>query len=115
MIPTAWRIRDSQTFRHVVRQGRRYGGRYCVVHSYRSAESDVLVGFVVSKSVGNAVARNRVKRRLRHIVAGLPLTDGARVVVRALPRASEASFAELSAELTKQLTRSDVVSQSGDL
>ncbi len=46
------------------------------------------VGFVVSKAVGNAVVRNRVKRRLRHLVATLDAPAGARVVVRALPPAA---------------------------
>jgi ribonuclease P protein component len=50
------------------------------------------VGFVVSKAVGGAVVRNRVKRRLRHLVAR-ELADGSSVrdvVVRALPAASSA-------------------------
>jgi ribonuclease P protein component len=48
------------------------------------------VGFVVSGAVGNAVTRNRVKRRLRHLAAAqLADTDlELGVVVRALPRAS---------------------------
>jgi len=50
----------------------------------------VRVGFVVGKSVGNAVTRNRVRRRLRHLVAPeLPGTPHqVSVVVRALPRAA---------------------------
>lgn len=46
------------------------------------------MGFVVSKAIGNAVARNRVKRRLRHLVTGLPAPFVADVVVRALPPSS---------------------------
>ena len=47
------------------------------------------------------MVRNRVKRRLRAIMAdALPtLPAGARVVVRALPPAAEASFDELGADL----------------
>ena len=59
------------------------------------------VGFVVSKAVGNAVVRNRTKRRLRAVVetelTGIP--QGADVVVRAQPAAAQASFVELSESL----------------
>ena len=47
------------------------------------------VGFVVSRALGNAVTRNRVKRRLRHLAAAhlANTPDGIDIVVRALPRA----------------------------
>ncbi len=68
------------------------------------------VGFVVSKAVGNAVVRNRVKRRLRHltreqlpVLAGLP--GSAVLVVRALPPAAGATAAELDADLRRCLIR----------
>jgi ribonuclease P protein component len=50
------------------------------------------VGFVVSKAVGNAVVRNRVKRQLRHIAGDRldRLPAGSSVVVRANPAAAGA-------------------------
>lgn len=67
----------------------------------------VQVGFVVSKAVGGAVVRNRVKRRLRHAmrerVAALPLRSV--LVVRAQPPAAEASYPELLADLDRCLDR----------
>ena len=58
-----------------------------------------LIGFVVSKAVGSAVCRNRVRRRLRHLA--LPhlaeLREGTTVVVRALPPAA-LSGSELSTD-----------------
>jgi len=65
------------------------------------------VGFVVSKAVGPAVTRNRVKRRLRHLarehVSSLP--GSAVLVVRALPEAATASFSELGSDLERCLER----------
>ncbi len=65
------------------------------------------VGFAVSRAVGNAVVRNRVKRRLRHLVrehlASLP--ESAVLVVRALPAAAAAPSKELGIDLTRCLER----------
>ncbi len=76
-----------------------------VVYVTRSQEPTRVVGFAVSKAVGGAVVRNRVRRRLRAIVAARleSLPAGARVVVRALPSSATASFAQLSADLRAAL------------
>jgi ribonuclease P protein component len=64
-------------------------------------------GFVVNKAVGNAVVRNRVRRRLRHLVrdhlADLPASS--ELVLRALPPAAALGSAELGAELARCLGR----------
>ena len=66
-----------------------------------TGDATSMAGFAVSKAVGGAVVRNRVKRRLRAIMAdALPtLPAGSRVVVRALPAAASASFGELDADV----------------
>ncbi len=60
-----------------------------------------MAGFAVSKAVGGAVIRNRVKRRLRAIMSEvLPtLSPGTAVVVRALPRSSEVEFDRLRSDV----------------
>jgi ribonuclease P protein component len=59
------------------------------------------VGLVVSKAVGSAVARNRVKRRVRASVRELldQLEPADILVIRATPAAADASYAELSRDL----------------
>ena len=73
--------------------------------THEGRDEPTLVGFVVPKTVGVAVVRNRVKRRLRAAVAERlgPLATGCGVVVRALPASAEASYVELSADLDKAL------------
>jgi ribonuclease P protein component len=57
-------------------------------------QASARAGFVVSKAVGNAVVRNTVKRRLRHLVRSRigDLPAGAVLVVRALPEAANARY-----------------------
>ncbi|HEY0239149.1 MAG TPA: ribonuclease P protein component [Friedmanniella sp.] len=90
MLPRTARLHESADFRRVTRSGVRSGRPTLVVHAAGGSSSPSRVGFVVSKAVGNAVVRNRVKRRLRALageqLAAFPL--GRDVVVRALPAAS---------------------------
>lgn len=112
MLPARSRVHRSGEFRTAVRCGVRAGRPTVVVHAVRlepagspelstgsvdnsspvqgTDETDPRVGFIVSKAVGNAVTRNRVKRRLRHLSRDLLRTtpDRTLVVVRALPGAS---------------------------
>lgn len=107
MLASRHRITAADDFRAAMR-GRRAAGRFLVVHSISSsAPLDPRVGFVVSKAVGVAVVRNRVKRRLRHLVRErLPkLPAGTMLVVRALPAAADASYADLGADLDHALDR----------
>ena len=88
VLPRSRRLRRSRDFTATFRRGARAGTPSVVVHvavSDRNPPEETRVGFVVSKAIGNAVARNRVKRRLRHLVTGLPSPFTADVVVRALP------------------------------
>ena len=82
-------MRRSEDFRQTVRRGVRITRPTLVLHAAPGVD-DVHVGFVVAKTVGPAVVRNRVRRRLRHLAAAqLPGTPAPLdIVVRALPGAT---------------------------
>jgi ribonuclease P protein component len=112
VLPLTNRLRTAEDFRHVVRRGRRSGGPLLVVHVStanvdKTTSSPVRAGFVVAKSVGQAVTRNKVKRRLRHLVRDRldTLPAGSMLVVRALPASAGAAYGDLAAELDRCLVR----------
>ena len=70
--PFGWgkavRLRKHAQYCRVQSKGRRMGGKFLLVIFAPSSFLDVRLGITVSKHVGNAVTRNRVKRRLRDIL-----------------------------------------------
>lgn len=110
MLPARHRLRQRADFTAVLRGpgAGRAGGRLIVVHAHRTdarAQLPPRIGFVVSGAVGNAVVRNRTKRRLRAAVAtqlrGIP--SAVDLVVRANPTAARANYGDLEAALQRQL------------
>lgn len=101
MLATRNRLRTSTDFSTTVRSGVRNGRRNVVLYTAAlAADEPSRIGFIVSKSVGNAVVRNLVKRRLREVGA-LSLQQygsGLAIVVRALPAAAGASFEQLQSD-----------------
>ncbi|MFN2494898.1 MAG: ribonuclease P protein component [Pseudonocardiaceae bacterium] len=109
MLPASTRLTRREDFATALRRGRRAARGAVVVHLARSGDPQASprVGFVVGRTVGGAVVRHRVQRRLRHLMRGRlgALPGGALVVVRALPAAALASSAALAEDLDAALRR----------
>lgn len=112
MLPRAHRLSDGRELNSTARSGTRKGCRNFVVSTLVHPEESTRAtrfGFIVSKQVGNAVVRNRVKRRLREAaweVIGTGELTGADVVVRAFPSSATADYAKLRKDLFSCLRRS---------
>lgn len=118
MLPAGARLRRRADFVATVRSTRGVRGTgLLVVHAAVPEQTSPAlsltsppaprVGFVVSRAVGAAVVRNRVRRRLRHLVADQldRIPPGSRVVVRALPGSALATYDQLGAALRSALDR----------
>jgi ribonuclease P protein component len=107
MLPAQSRMRHRHDFSRAVRQGSRSGRTLLTGHllvlpgAEGEAGGPARAGFVVNRSVGTAVVRNRVRRRLRVLVREYlsSLPGGSLLVVRAHPQAATARQADLAAEL----------------
>ncbi|MCA9494727.1 MAG: ribonuclease P protein component [Myxococcales bacterium] len=104
LIPFERRLRRTRDYDRVQRTGRRIQGRHLVVVHATNGLDGPRFGLAVSRKVGNAVVRNRVKRwirdAIRHHMAGVPSRD---VVFIARASAATAGHAALSAEVDRAL------------
>ena len=96
MLDRAHRLSSPAHFRRVIRRGRRGQHGSVLVYVEASLSTEPRFGFVVAKTVGNAVTRNLVKRRLRAVARELLATAHGDVVVRALPTAGDVSATQLT-------------------
>ncbi|QEE60118.1 ribonuclease P protein component [Salinibacterium sp. dk2585] len=111
MLARAERLVSAADYRRTVRRGRRASSELMTVYVLMGSSGETSrFGFIVSKAVGNAVTRNRVRRRLKAIchTALSAEESNARVdaVIRAHPASATAGFQELESDVLRLLERS---------
>ncbi len=99
-----FRLSKNREFQYVYRRGKSVACKDAVLIYVRSGRQKV--GFSVSKKTGNAVTRNRIKRRLRECVrAELPRMQNGLYVFVARASAAEREYPELKQNVQGLLQR----------
>lgn len=103
----AKRIQKRRDFLRVQRYGIRSFGKFVVAIAHRNKEKGAgKVGLTVPKKVGPAHVRNKIKRRMRHVLRlNQDLFADIFLVVIAKESANSASFLELKQDLEKACYR----------
>ncbi len=106
-LPKAARLRTDREYRDVVHKGERTSTPHFTVYRDDRAPGRAKVGVSVGKRVGNAVARNRLKRLLREFCRLNPdaFPDGSRTAIVARKAPDAPALADVSAELLPAIAR----------
>jgi ribonuclease P protein component len=102
------RLRHRTDFRAAAAGLRASVGTFVVQTRRRAEDGPVRIGFTVSRQVGNAVERNRVRRRLREMVRlsqGSSMHDGHDYVLIGRRAALAVPFGQMRQELDTALSR----------
>ena len=99
------RIRSRESFQRLRRDGRRFrvDPLWCT-YLHEPDDSTPLVAFAIGRAVGNAVTRNRLRRRLRAILASSDVPPGL-LLIGATPAATELTFDQLRSSTRALLTK----------
>ena len=107
------RLKKRYQFNYVYKSGEHFSGEHMVLYVASSKTKNIKVGLAVTKKVGHAVVRNKVRRRLREIIKKqVPiLKQNNNIIVVARDNITEASFEKLSNEFLKLLKKANLINE----
>ena len=105
-----FRLRRSTDFKRVRRLGKSYAHPFVVLIKHPNEESFSRFGVASGRSIGNAVKRNRAKRRIREVVRRrIPfIQSGWDVIFLARQSIKDATHSELQAAMDGLLDRAGI-------
>ncbi len=87
-------IKKNEEFKKIYKKGNSIVGAFVVIYRYKVKNNDKKFGITVSKKIGKAVKRNRVRRLIKEVVSKnyYLFKDGYEYVIVARVRANQANF-----------------------
>ena len=110
--PRCEHLTKRAEYLEVYDQGNKWVGKTFILYVVRDEGTGRKLGIAVTRKVGNAVVRNRLKRYLREIYRHHrpQMGTGFRLVLVARPYAAQASFAQCEQAVARLFEQGDVLS-----
>ncbi|MCR5808127.1 MAG: ribonuclease P protein component [Clostridiales bacterium] len=104
-------LKRNKEFRRVYKNGKSVGSHTLVLIYSSGRQPERKIGFAVGKRIGNAVVRNRVKRRLREAVTPLlpEIVPGSRLIFIARGAITDASFKEIESTVRRLVSKAGLL------
>jgi ribonuclease P protein component len=114
MLQKRYRLKRRNDFRRVFRAGTSVANRQFVLYVYdRGNDEPVRVGVSVSRKVGNAVTRNRIRRLVKEVVRRWVdyLPNGVDLIIIARAPAAKMDYHQVKSSLRHVFSRAKVLSK----
>ncbi|MGZ9814370.1 ribonuclease P protein component [Streptococcus sp. V913] len=105
-----FRVKREKDFKAIFKDGTSFANRKFVVYQLENQQNHFRVGLSVSKKLGNAVTRNQIKRRIRHILQSVKgsLVEHVDFIVIARKGVETLEYAEMEKNLLHVLKLSKI-------
>jgi ribonuclease P protein component len=107
-------ITKSEQYTLIYDKGSTWVDNLMVMKSMPNGLHFARYGFSISKRVGKAVIRNRIRRRLREILRLSPIQPGWDAIFIARPGASMTDYATLSKSVVSLLSRARLLAKENE-
>ncbi len=115
--PKYERIKTNVEFKRVYQEGRSYRDKYFVIYVRTVLKEDsqpyIRIGLTISKKVGNAIVRNRLKRLVRETyrLNKNRLTKGVEIVLVAFPQAANLDYMKVKESIMGLFRKAQIVNE----
>lgn len=106
------RLKKRKQFNYVFKHGDHQSNKLLTLVYFKTKSKGYKIGFSVSKKVGNAVVRNKTKRRMREIVRNLQIINGYLCILVAKPEMATATFEQIKQSVLYAFEKAKLLEQS---
>lgn len=102
-----YKIKKSRIFKKVYTNGRYYAEKYLVLYILKNIEEHNMIGYSVSKKVGNSVVRNRIKRLMKENFrkVSIDIKPGYYIIFTARIGSKDATYHDIEKSMKNALKR----------
>ncbi len=107
----SFRVKKEKDFDAIFKEGKSVANRKFVIYRLENQQQHFRVGLSVSKKLGNAVTRNQIKRRIRHVLIenSNQIVDNVDFVVIARKGVETLEYAEIEKNLLHVLKLAKII------
>lgn len=111
MLGRPYRLKKNKDFKITYHKGKAVGGQYVALYYYGSGMETTRFGFSVSKKIGKAVVRNRIKRILREICRQnrVKVKNGFNIILTARPKIKGIKYGLVEQEIMHLLWKAGLL------
>lgn len=104
-------IKKSDEFKKIMKTNKSLRTKYFYIYIDKNENDTYHFGLSVSKKIGNAVKRNKIKRQLREIISENDYQKNIDCIIIVRREIKEASFSEIKEDLNEIFKKQNIIKE----